>query len=68
MMYTLLRIRGLSVAALSLFLTTSFASLSLAQETLPFPSKPSDSIAKRTIQDSVYKPSPQVNRLSENNC
>ena len=66
MMYTLLRIRGLSVAALSLFLTTSFASLSLAQETLPFPSKPSNSIAKRTIQDSVYKPGPQVNRLSEN--
>ncbi len=34
-----------------------------AQEVLPFPPKPSGSIAGRTIQESVYSPLPAVSRL-----
>src|SRR5882724_7176904 len=34
-----------------------------AQEILPFPPKPSGSIAGRTMQESIYSPLPAVNRL-----
>jgi arylsulfatase A-like enzyme len=34
-----------------------------AQEILPFPPKPSGSIAERTMQESIYSPLPAVNRL-----
>jgi arylsulfatase A-like enzyme len=37
---------------------------SLAQEVLPFPPKPSGSIANRTMQESVYSPSPAPRRLA----
>jgi len=39
------------------------ASLTAAQEILPFAPKPSGSIAGRTIQDSVYSPLPATSRL-----
>jgi len=38
-------------------------SLTVAQEILPFPPKPSGSIAGRTIQDSIYSPLPPVSHL-----
>ena len=34
-----------------------------AQEILPFPPKPSGSIAGRTMQESIYSPRPAVNHL-----
>jgi arylsulfatase A-like enzyme len=34
-----------------------------AQEVLPFPPKPSGSVAGRTMQESIYSPLPAVNRL-----
>ena len=34
-----------------------------AQEVLPFPPKPSGSIAERTMQESTYSPLPPVNHL-----
>jgi len=41
------------------------ASPGWAQEILPFPPKPSGSIAGRTIQDSVYSPLPATSHLPE---
>ncbi len=38
--------------------------LATAQEVLPFPPKPSGSIANRTMQDSVYSPLPATRRLA----
>jgi arylsulfatase len=35
----------------------------VAQEVLPFPPKPSGSIAERTMQESIYSPLPAVNHL-----
>src|SRR6187551_487186 len=35
-----------------------------AQEVLPFPPKPSGSIANRTMQESVYSPRPAQRRLA----
>lgn len=55
----------------SLLLATSVACLTLvassvvmAQEILPFPPKPSGSIANRTMQESVYSPRPAQRRLA----
>ena len=36
-----------------------------AQEVLPFPPKPSGSLAGRTMQESIYSPLPAVNHLSK---
>jgi len=46
-----------------LVLAAALAQASWAQEILPFPPKPSGSIAGRTIQDSVYSPLPATRRL-----
>jgi arylsulfatase A-like enzyme len=48
---------------LTLALGASFAFPAWAQEVLPFPPKPSGSIAGRTMQESTYSPLPAVNRL-----
>ena len=37
-----------------------------SQSVLPFPDPPSDSVAKRTLQESEYRPNPPVSRLPEN--
>ena len=44
---------------------TAFALAVGAQEMLPFPPKPSGSIAGRTMQESIYSPLPAVKRLPE---
>jgi arylsulfatase len=44
-------------------LVAALTPASWAQEVLPFPPKPSGSIAGRTMQDSVYAPLPAVSRL-----
>jgi hypothetical protein len=49
--------------ATSVALGTMFAMPVRAQEVLPFPPKPSGSIAERTMQESIYSPLPAVNRL-----
>jgi arylsulfatase len=49
--------------AISLALAAMFAMPVRAQEILPFPPKPSRSIAERTMQESIYSPLPAVNRL-----
>lgn len=46
-----------------LWLAVSFGAGALAQEVLPFPPKPSGSLAGRTMQDSVYSPLPAPRRL-----
>jgi arylsulfatase A-like enzyme len=48
---------------LTLALGASFAVPAAAQEVLPFPPKPSGSVAGRTMQESIYSPLPPVNRL-----
>ncbi len=48
---------------LTLALGAAFALPAGAQEVLPFPPKPSGSIAGRTMQESTYSPRPAVNRL-----
>jgi arylsulfatase A-like enzyme len=48
---------------LSLALGAAFSLPVAAQEILPFPPKPSGSIAGRTMQESIYSPLPAVNRL-----
>ncbi len=48
---------------LTLALGASFAFPAWAQEVLPFPPKPSGSIAGRTMQESIYSPLPALNRL-----
>ncbi len=48
---------------LALALGASFAVPVVAQEILPFPPKPSGSIAERTMQESTYNPLPPVSRL-----
>jgi arylsulfatase len=47
----------------TLALGASFAIPAWAQEVLPFPPKPSGSVAGRTMQESIYSPLPPVNRL-----
>ncbi len=42
------------------------SSPALSQSVLPFPDPPSDSVAKRTLQESEYRPNPPVSRLPEN--
>src|SRR5262249_111907 len=49
--------------ALTLVLGVVLASPAWAQEVLPFPPKPSGSIAGRTMQESVYSPLPPVSHL-----
>jgi len=51
------------IVALSLTLGAMFAMPAGAQEVLPFPPKPSGSIAERTMQESIYSPLPPVNHL-----
>ena len=48
---------------ISLVLGAALALPAGAQEVLPFPPKPSGSIAGRTMQESIYSPLPAVNRL-----
>ena len=48
-----------------LVLGAPFALVAGAQEILPFPPKPSGSIAGRTMQESIYSPLPAVKRLPE---
>jgi arylsulfatase A-like enzyme len=49
--------------ALAWALGAALASLAGAQEVLPFPPKPSGSIAGRTMQESIYSPLPPVSHL-----
>ena len=49
--------------ALACALGVALASLAGAQEVLPFPPKPSGSIAGRTMQESMYRPLPPVSHL-----
>ncbi len=46
-------------------LTLVLATGAAAQEVLPFPPKPSGSVAGRTMQESTYSPLPQVRHLPE---
>ena len=48
---------------LTMTLGAGFTSPAAAQEVLPFPAKPSGSTAERTMQESIYRPLPSVNRL-----
>jgi len=48
---------------LSFTLGAAFASTARAQEVLPFPPKPSGSIAGKTMQESVYSPLPAQSHL-----
>ncbi len=50
-------------SSVMLVLAAALAQASWAQEILPFPPKPSGSIAGRTIQDSVYSPLPVTSHL-----
>jgi len=56
-------IEKLCGAPLMLSLAIAPAATAWAQEVLPFPPKPSGSIAGRTIQDSIYSPLPAVRHL-----
>lgn len=58
-------IRILTSLSFSVFIIVGLASSPSAQDTLPFPSEPSGSIAKRTIQESEYNPRPPVQRLPD---
>src|SRR5262245_59616207 len=49
--------------AITLALVAGVAIPAGAQEVLPFPPKPSGSIAGRTMQESVYSPRPPVSHL-----
>ncbi len=51
---------------LMLTLGTCVATAAAAQEVLPFPPKPSGSVAGRTMQESTYNPLPEVSHLPEN--
>ena len=51
------------LSALSFALGAAIAVSASAQEVLPFPPKPSGSIAGRTIQESIYSPLPATSRL-----
>jgi arylsulfatase len=55
--------RALVAIAGALVLCMGFALPAGAQEVLPFPPKPSGSIAGRTMQESIYSPLPAVSRL-----
>src|SRR5262245_34807863 len=55
--------RTIATIAMTLALGANFAMPAGAQEVLPFPPKPSGSIAGRTMQESIYSPLPAVNRL-----
>ena len=57
---------GLSLLTGGVALFGAFASHSWAQEVLPFPPKPSGSIAGRTIQESIYSPLPPQSHLPKN--
>ena len=57
---------GLSLLTGGVALFGAFASHSWAQEVLPFPPKPSGSIAGRTIQESIYSPLPPQGHLPKN--
>src|SRR4051812_35667880 len=48
------------------WLTVMSPRVASAQEVLPFPPKPSGSIANRTMQESVYSPLPATRRLVAN--
>ena len=52
-----------SIQNLIALAVASFALPAVAQEILPFPPKPSGSIAGRTIQESVYSPLPATSHL-----
>ena len=63
---------AISCATKGLLLATSLTCLTLAaptsaigQEVLPFPPKPSGSVANRTMQESVYKPRATPRRLPQ---
>jgi arylsulfatase A-like enzyme len=55
--------RIIATIALTLALGTSLVRPAGAQEILPFPPKPSGSMAGRTMQESIYSPLPPVNHL-----
>ena len=48
----------LAAGLLTMTLSAGFAIPGAAQEILPFPPKPSGSIAGRTMQESIYSPLP----------
>ena len=54
---------GMVKTLISLALGAALALPVGAQEILPFPPKPSGSVAERTMQESIYSPLPAVNRL-----
>ena len=56
---------GTAITIISLALGAALALAAGAQEILPFPPKPSGSIAGRTMQESIYSPLPAVKRLPE---
>ncbi|MGA9535780.1 MAG: arylsulfatase [Desulfobacterales bacterium] len=53
------------ITFISLALSAALVLPAGAQEILPFPPKPSGSIAGRTMPESIYSPLPAVNRLPE---
>ena len=55
----------LSGKLLGFALSVALALPVLAQEVLPFPPKPSGSIAARTMQESTYSPLPAVSHLTK---
>jgi arylsulfatase A-like enzyme len=57
-----MRLSALNIT-ISLAMVAAFGLPAGAQEILPFPPKPSGSIAGRTMQESIYSPLPAVNRL-----
>src|SRR5215510_3018849 len=57
--------RTIGTIANTLALGAIFAMPALAQEVLPFPPKPSGSIALPTMQESTYSPLPAVRRLPQ---
>jgi arylsulfatase len=58
-----LLLSGTSLLAVSTLSGTLAPDAAQAQEVLPFPPKPSGSIANRTMQESVYSPRPAQRRL-----
>jgi len=56
---------GTAITIISLALGAALTLAAGAQEILPFPPKPSGSIAGRTMQESIYSPLPAVKRLPE---
>ena len=55
--------RTTATLAIIFALGASFALPAGAQEVLPFPPKPSGSLAGRTMQESAYSPLPPVSHL-----